>query len=333
MKRTSIIILGLAVISLAVTIQTPQSTWTKTTPVAEALFTLGEAKPTHHIVPTDEMVAQGKELVTLGRTVLPNGQKSAYISKYYTCTSCHNITREDPDLTTVDPDARLAFAIKNRIPYLQASTFWGIVNRESWYNDDYVLKYGSLVEKARNSLQESVQLCATVCAQGRNLNEWEMDRILAYFWSLQLQLGDLSLTDEEWSQLQSNALSNDHKRDILKSKYLQKSPATFGAVPENKQKGYPETGNPKLGKGIYELGCQHCHRPEGESEVIFDHTPLTYNWLKKHIPDNSQLSIYEIIRKGTYAEYGHQEYMPHYTIEKMSDQQVEHLRAFIENPF
>ncbi|MFT7029262.1 MAG: penicillin-binding protein-related factor A (putative recombinase) [Marinoscillum sp.] len=52
----------------------------------------------------------------------------------------------------------------------------------------------------------------------------------------------------------------------------------------------------------------------------------------KHIPENTDLSIYQIIRKGTYAEYGHKEYMPHYTSEKMSDQQIEHLREFLENP-
>lgn len=52
----------------------------------------------------------------------------------------------------------------------------------------------------------------------------------------------------------------------------------------------------------------------------------------KHIPENTDLSIYQIIRKGTYAEYGHKEYMPHYTLEKMSDQQIEHLREFLENP-
>lgn len=41
-------------------------------------------------------------------------------------------------------------------------------------------------------------------------------------------------------------------------------------------------------------------------------------------------SIYEAVRTGTCAETGHREYMPHCTAEKMSDQQVEDLPAYIE---
>ena len=71
-------------------------------------------------------------------------------------------------------------------------------------------------------------------------------------------------------------------------------------------------------------------RPNGESDVIFEMNSLTLKWLKRHITDDSDLSIYQIVRKGTYSEFGHREYMPHYTMEKMSDQQLEDLRAFIE---
>ena len=40
--------------------------------------------------------------------------------------------------------------------------------------------------------------------------------------------------------------------------------------------------------------------------------------------------MYEVIRHGTYDVLGHQEYMPQYTLEKLSDQQIEDLRAYIE---
>lgn len=310
-----------------------QSPLDDNTPVAGVLFALGEPKPGHYIEEaTSEMVLRGEEIIKKGRTIGPDGNQSPYVSKYYTCTSCHNVVREDPDLTVVDQDARLQFAIANKIPYLQGSTFWGMVNHETWYNDDYVLKYGDLVKKAEKSLKESINLCATVCSQGRELEDWEMEGILAYLWSLQMKLGDLNLSTEAYKRLNASDLSQKEKITLIKSKYLQKSPATFVEPPLSKKDGYPHEGDPKLGKAIYALGCQHCHRPGGESDVTFDDTNLTYNWLEKHIPDNSQLSIYEIIRKGTYAAYGHKEYMPHYTLEKMSDQQVEHLRAFIENP-
>ncbi len=45
---------------------------------------------------------------------------------------------------------------------------------------------------------------------------------------------------------------------------------------------------------------------------------------------SSKLSIYHIIREGTYSEAGHKEYMPLYPLEKLSHQQVEDLRAYIE---
>ncbi|MEQ8471882.1 MAG: cytochrome c [Marinoscillum sp.] len=300
--------------------------------LAQTLFALGEARPDHYIEsPSSEAVKRGEELIKLGKTIDPKGSSSGYISKYYVCTSCHNLQREDTDLTVVDQNARLDYAMANKIPYLQGSTFWGMVNRETWYNDDYVLKYGDLVKDAEKSLKASVELCATVCSQGRSLKGWEMESIMAYLWSLEMKISDLGLSDAEMAQLNSS-MSKNGKITLLKSKYLQKSPATFVDPPADQLLGYDYEGDPVLGKAIYELGCQHCHRPNGESDVILDNTALSLNWLERHITDQTQLSIYQIIRKGTYAEYGHKEYMPHYTLEKMSDQQLEHLRAFIENP-
>ncbi len=301
--------------------------WNNETPVFDVLESFGEKKPNHFVELTPEKIARGEDLVKLGRSKKPNGKKSPYISKYYTCTSCHNLQREDPDLAVIDQDARLNYAIKNKIPYLQGSTFWGIVNRETWYNDDYVLKYGDLVRKAEHSLSESVQLCAVVCSQGRMLEDWELESILAYMWSLQIKMGDLNLNDQEVKNMKSS--DSEQNLALIKSKYLLKSPATFVNPPEDPLIGYELTGRPELGKAIFELGCQHCHRPEGESEVVFRSNDLTLNWLENHLMDKGDKSIYQIIRKGTYAEYGHKEYMPHYTLEKMSHQQVEDLRAFV----
>ncbi len=304
------------------------------TNVADLLAELGEERPDHYLANiSPEMIKRGEEIIKLGKTIGPNGKSSKYVSKYYTCTSCHNVGREDLNLFKVDQDARLDYAIANKVPYLQGSTFWGIVNRETWYNDDYVLKYGDLVRKAEHSLKESTHLCATVCAQGRPLENWEMESVMAYYWSLQLKMKDLNFSDEELVNIETSKMTNEGKIALIKSKYLQKSPATFAKQPEDKKQGYPHEGNPLLGKAIFELGCQHCHRPNGESDVVFENNDLTYKWLVKHIPDNSDLSIYQIIRKGTYAEYGHKEYMPHYTLEKMSHEQVEHLRSFLENPY
>ncbi|MFT6865470.1 MAG: mono/diheme cytochrome c family protein [Cyclobacteriaceae bacterium] len=133
--------------------------------------------------------------------------------------------------------------------------------------------------------------------------------------------------DQDVSSWKSN--NSEQNLALIKSKYLLKSPATFVDPPKDPLVGYELEGRPELGKASIELGCQHCHRPEGESDVVFRNDDLTLNWLKNHMMDKGDKSIYQIIRKGTYAEYGHKEYMPHYTLEKMSHQQVEDLRAFV----
>lgn len=308
--------------------QSPFYTFTEKDNVADVLFSLGNEKPDHYLVYDEKMVQKGKELIELGRTKDEKGKRSKYISRFYKCTSCHNTVREEDDLSSVESEKRLQYAQEKGIPYLQGSTFWGITNRETWYNDDYVLKYGSLVDKAKNSLRGSTQLCAEVCSQGRPLEEWEMNSVLAYYWSLQMKMEDLGLSISEKEQLKT--LSKEDATSLIKSKYLQKSPATFGHLPKDKSKGYDFVGDPDKGKAIYELGCQHCHREKGESDVVLDNSRVTFKWMNNHITADSKLSIYDIIRKGTYAEKGHKEYMPHYTEEKMSDQQLEHLRAYVE---
>ena len=107
--------------------------WDENTTVAEVLWALGEKKPKHYVKSmTKEKIKQGEELVKIGKTSKPKGGgKTRYISKYYACTSCHNLDREDPDLNGVDTEARLAWALEKNMPYLQGSTFWGIVDRET----------------------------------------------------------------------------------------------------------------------------------------------------------------------------------------------------------
>ncbi len=299
--------------------------------ISKTLSALGEAHPDHYLDSiSDEMIQRGEELIFFGRTTSPNGSKSKQISKFYKCISCHNTVKEDPNLAEVNPERRLDYAREMNIPYLQGSTFYGIVNRETWYNDDYVLKYGNLVTKAKNSLEGSIQLCAEVCSQGRTLEDWEIESMLAYLWSIELKRSDLNWTAYDEKKMYES--SDAERIQFLKSKYLTKSPATFGSLPKSKADGYEGLiGNPEKGKVIYELGCKHCHREQGESDVVLDDSKATFNWLKRNIPSNSDLSIYEIIRKGTYSAEGHKEYMPHYTMEKMSNQQLEDLRSYIES--
>ncbi|MCB9234739.1 MAG: cytochrome c [Bacteroidia bacterium] len=314
----------------------PSKTWNDQTPVSEVLKELGDKAPMHALPNMDEaMVKRGEGLVLRGKTTAPDGKQTKIQSKYFLCTDCHNIRRENPDLRKSDPEARLPFVIEKGIPFLQGSTFFGIVNRESWYNDDYYYKYGQLVEKARNDLRESIQLCSTVCSQGRALETWEIDAIVAYFWSLEVRLGDLDMTADDRKKL-SEASGSDNKAELLKwfkTYYALKSPAHFGESPHSKTEGYEGTqkGNPEKGKLVFQASCMTCHAADGPAKYLtLDTDRYSRGMFKRNITHKGQFSIYEIVRHGTHPIMGHDPYMPHYPLERMSNQQVEDLRAWFE---
>lgn len=305
--------------------------------VYETYRALG-GKPYAH-APADtsaRLIKAGFEIVTKGRTHGPNGKLTPYVSKYYNCTSCHNQVRESAVLTDLNPESRLQYAKANDLPYLQASTFYGIVNRESWYNNDYQEKYGQEAVAAHHDLRKAIQLCSSQCSQGRFMTDWELDAVTAYLWTLQLKVSDLQLSEVEKEQLQE-ALNNPSENKntealtLLKSKYLQASPAHFVNTPYSKKEGYKDiTGRPEMGKVIFEQGCKHCHWEHGVSERAFPADKLTFRNLLKHMEDNNSKSFYQTIRYGTSPYEGHKPYMPQFSKEKMSNQQVEDLRAYFE---
>ncbi len=309
-----------------------KNTWKENSSLSRILTDLGN---TSHLKKekdyTKEQVSIGEDLVKNGFTKRRKGSK--VISVYYQCTSCHNLVQEDPKPESPDPQARLRFTNEKGIPFLQATTFWGIVNRESWYNGDYIKKYGSLVEEAKDDIEASIQLCAQECAQGRVLKQWEVDAIMAYFWELELKLSDLNLTDNEMERL--NKITSEDKKSeaikLLKSKYMLASPATFSDAPYDKSKGYEvDKRDPINGKLIYENSCLHCHDKNGVTEYELNHSKLSFKKLLRDMEKDNPLSFYQAIRYGTSAAPGYRPYMPHYTLERMSDQQVEDLRAYIE---
>lgn len=294
--------------------------------VAETLYALGEPKPEHYLENiTPELIKQGEEIVTEGKT---KGGK--YVSKYFVCTSCHNIKQEDPDLTKSDPQARLTYVQEKGIPLLQGTTFYGIVNRETWYNDDYVKKYGSLVEPARNSLKNAIQLCSRECSQGRYLEDWELNAVLAYMWSLEYDMNDIQVSDELKKSME-NPTDPQALIQEIKSNYLLKSPATFPGLPKDKSVGYEGyEGDPVNGALIYESSCQFCHKSRGVASVVFDNSKATFKKFDREMTKSTNYSLYEIIQHGTYPYKGHKAYMPLYPEQRMSKQMIEDLRAYIE---
>ena len=206
MKRSVLIIIALAMLSITATHDSGQQlsdAWNEQTPVSEVLKAWGDDMPEHYYKGTAEQVTQGRELLTTGRTKDPNGKAVWLQSKHYKCTHCHNLVQEDPDLRQPNVEGRLAYAMEKKIPFLQGTTLYGAVNRATWYNGDYVKKYGEDARKAHKNLTNSIQLCATTCSQGRALEEWEVEAVLAYLWSIELKLGDLRLDENDWERLRS----------------------------------------------------------------------------------------------------------------------------------
>ena len=184
MKKYLIYCLPLPIVCLLVAFQPEDAALTMTdeTPVTEVLKELG-AEPAAHLVDKsvdNVSVEAGERLVLEGIASSPWGGKTRRQSKHFVCTSCHNVVKEDPDLRVADPEARLAYAAENGMPFLPGTTLYGVVNRKTFYNGDYEKKYGDLVRTAREDLREAIALCATECAQGRELENWEMESVLSY---------------------------------------------------------------------------------------------------------------------------------------------------------
>jgi len=303
--------------------------------VVEILQKLGAPEPA--FLPDSTVdgfsVERGKSLVHKGFASAPEGGRTGRQSKHFVCTSCHNTRPEDPDLRIADPQARLEYARDHNLPFLPGTTLYGVVNRSSFYNGDYEKKYGDLVTAARNDLREAIQLCATECSQGRKLEDWEMESIIAYLWTIDLKLADLQMAPKDYEAIQlaiQGESDAEAARTLIRSYYLDGAPATFTAPPADRQSGYQLKGRPDNGKLIYDLSCKHCHENERYSFFELNDSPYTFQFLENHIAQYDKYSIYQVIRYGTYPVPGERSYMPNFTLEKMSHQQVEDLRAYIE---
>lgn len=271
----------------------------------------------------------GKTLFYEGFAQDEKGKKSKKQSKHFTCNACHNTAQEDPMLSKLDPQARLEYTDERGMPFLQGTTMYGAVSRETYYNDDYVKKYGELVKDARDDIRGAIQLCATECAQGRPLKEWELESMLAYLWSIDIKVGDLNLSQDDREKIEGKTLSNKEKVNLLKSYYAQSSPAHFALPPADRKAGTGLKGDAENGKRIYVNSCLHCHYKGKFSFLHLDTTRLTMKHLKKTAPTYFNHSVYQVTRWGVPSKYGKKSYMPHYPIEKLSDQQLTDLVAYI----
>lgn len=303
-------------------------------PLEEVLKGLGEKPLKHSIAKLDmEKAKMGEDLIYLGRTV-KDGKKTKKISSFFVCTDCHNMTKEFDDLSSESPVERLDYANKNGLPFLPGSTLWGIYNRTSFYNKDYVKKYGSLVEDARDDLGNAVQLCSKYCSSGRNLQDWELEAIMHYFKQNEIRMKDLDLTSQETkSILFMQQMEANEKAGMLKtlnSKYRKLYDATFLPTMDRNDRKYGEGGNAENGKLLYKKACLFCHENKRVTYLHLDDGKLSAKMLWKNMKGYKDLSLYQIIRHGTYSKAGRKQYMPLYTKEKMSDAQINDIAAYIK---
>mgnify|MGYP000433396760 CR=1 FL=1 len=307
--------------------------------VLDILNKLGDEMPLHYI-PTTKLdsnkIKEGYNLVTRGFTnptekkLFENPQ-----SRHFVCTDCHNIQQEDPDLKESDPETRLAYVAERKIKFLPGTTLYGTVNKNHWYNEDYFNKYGDLVVPARDTLENAIQLCAVVCSQGRALTDIEMESVMHFLNSIGYTTKDLNMSKIENQHVSRTFEIKNPKSDlddaarIIKSKYLDYSPATFMKPQSIEKRGFGKTGNIQRGKQIYELSCLTCHKEGGVTNYKLHDDKLTHKHLKYWSNTHKVFSVYDITRKGTYSKNGYKPYMPNYTKERLSDQQLEDLMAYI----
>lgn len=308
------------------------------TPLSVLLEKFGEKPVYKQVQVTADAVEQGRALLRKGFTTAPNSKKTPRQSKFFVCTSCHNVQKEFDDLSIIHPEARLDYAVKKGIPFLQASTFYGIVNRTSFFNGDYQKKYeNSLgIKEANKDLSAAINFCAVNNAQGRRLKEWEINSILAYFQTLELKVSDLKISADEKLQIQNvlNAGINDKTAiDLLKSKYAVAMPATFLKIPRFEIPDpslYNDNKRLKDGKAIYEQACLNCHFQKKYSFFGLDKELLTFKALEKATrTENYIFSPYFLVREGLSPRMGHRFHMPLFTAEKMSPEQLESLYLYI----
>lgn len=301
--------------------------------VEKVLTQLGDDPLIHSINQIDlEKAKIGEDLVFKGFTIR-DGKKSKRISTYFVCTDCHNTTREFDDASSESASDRLSYAKENGLPFLPGSTFWGIYNRTSFYNDDYVEKYGDLVIDARDSLANAVQLCAKYCSSGRYLDDWELEAIMHYFKKNELHLSDLNIPDQDKNALLEGSLTSTQKENLIKTikgSYRQAYSATFMETMNRDERLYGKGGNIENGKYIYEKACMFCHENKRVTYLHLDNGKLSGLYLWRNRKNYTDQSVYQIVRHGTYSKVGRKQYMPHFTKEKMSDDQLNDLVAYIK---
>jgi mono/diheme cytochrome c family protein len=305
------------------------------------------------------------------------------LAETYRCWHCHNFVREDIVLTRQDPEAREQLLKDNpalggkqtEVRLTTGTTFWGMVNRERFYNGYYARYHRLKVrdgEKFRpmnpGSLADAVQVCCSYCSAGRFPEDWELDSILAYLWTLELRLRDLDLPAEIQQRLleQFNSGKDDlvaAARQELRKHYLVASAAHAVEPPVRSEDGPTGADNRSTVQDVYPPSVAELERlfppqnpappaankatastPNRRGELVVQGDPKRGEWLYKsacalchgnevHPKSGRSLALspttfHRYVWKGTQRDGL---YMPFFTRERLSPRQATDIRAYLRS--
>jgi len=281
--------------------------------------------------------AKGEQLIRRGITYNFNGKKTAPMSPKLSCIACHSLQAEHPKPSTMNPQSRLEYADSMGLPFLPGAPFVGLVNRIAFFTNDYqeifTHKYKQSLEIGHKNIRKAIQGCNTVYGKGRMLDAWEVESILAFLWKLELKIGDLKIPKDVLSQIQESVntnIANSRAVNLMRRYYMEVYPASLAApIPLHKRgQVSPVLNDFNNGRRVYKTSCLYCHANKKFANFSLDRQQKTFKFLKKHLDSTSPFSIYDAIRYSPGSK-ANRKGVPHYTAQRMSDQQVQDLRFYI----
>ncbi len=292
----------------------------------------------------EQYVAWGRSLATQGQVKDPpvEPSPSTSLAETYRCVHCHNLVREDEKLAVQDPETRekLIRSVKPGVEpekpdaalrLTPATTLWGAVNRERFYNGHYEeyhrLKLEAGAAMNPDSLADAVQICCNYCSAGRFPEPWELDSLVAFLWTLELRMKDLNLPEKEAQALLEQLQSDEDEtvkqaRKSLRQHYLARAGADCHDEPVQTKEavdtyadGTRYSGDAARGRLLYRSACAGCHgtdvHPKADAELVAgDKLFHRYVW------------------KGTEREGV---YMPRFTQQRLSRQQAADIRVYLHS--
>ena len=307
------------------------------TTVWEVLTALGKVNINALKKGVDADKTKGKQLIRRGLTVDFKGKKTSHTSHKLTCIACHTVVPEHQLPATTDPQLRLEYADSLNIPFLPGPPFYGLVNRFAFFNQDYQNKFEhkhqEMLKAGHHDIRKAMQACNHIYGKGRTLEPWEIESMLAYLWTLELKIGDLQMPDTLLAKVQQSVIKkidNNRAISLLEKYYPVVYPATLSTPlkVEQRKKTSPVINNFNNGLKLYKLSCLYCHQNGRYTHLQLDSGEKSFELLKKHFDDDSMHSMYDAHRYHP-ASKANKPTPPHYTDERMSDQQLQDIRFFI----